>query len=73
MYFPSCVSITRPKQIKNLMFIYDAVKQGVCGGRVTGFPEPHEVRLGGSRGEGGIATPLPFGDFFGYFLVAARK
>ena len=71
------------------MFMYDTVKQGVCGGRVTGFPEPHEVRLGGSRGEGtgvprtarskvwgftgGIATPLPFGDFFGYFLVAARK
>ncbi len=59
MYFPSCVNITRPKQIKNLMFMYDAVKQGVCGGRV--------------QREGGIATPLPFGDFFGYFLVAARK
>ena len=57
------------------MFMYDAVKQGVLGGRGlgTGFPEPHEVRFGGSRGVGGIATPHSYGDFFGYFLVAARK
>ena len=53
----------------------DAVRQGVLGGggQGTGFPEPHEVRFGGSRGEGGIATPLPFGVFFGYFLDEARK
>ena len=59
MHFPSCVSITRPKQIKNLMFMYDAVRQGVLGGRV--------------QREGGIATPLPFVVFFGYFLDEARK
>ena len=67
------MSITRPKLIKNLMFMYDAVRQGVLGGGVTGFPDPHEVRFGGSRGAGGIATPRPFGVFFGYFLDEARK
>ena len=69
------MSITRPKLIKNLMFRYDAEKQGVLGGwgQGPGFPEPHEVRFGGSRGAGGIATPRPFGVFFGYFLDEARK
>ena len=39
--------------------MYDAVRQGVLGG--------------GDQRAGGIATPRPFGVFFGYFLDEARK
>ena len=39
--------------------MYDAVRQGVLGGRGLGV--------------GGIATPHSYGVFFGYFLDEARK
>ena len=35
--------------------------------------EKQSVLGGGGQGAGGIATPRPFGVFFGYFLDEARK